>query len=100
MRRSRLRHQSRRRTAETDIWRDVLMVVNARDHGWCRAERLVPEVGCRGPTDPHHVIPVGRAPWLRLDPDNVITVCRAHHDWIGDHPTAATDRGLLGSAYR
>ena len=32
-----------------------------------------------------------------LDPANTVAVCRSCHDWIHDHPKAATDLGLLRS---
>ena len=32
-----------------------------------------------------------------LDPANTVAVCRSCHDWIHDHPTAATKVGLLRS---
>ena len=32
-----------------------------------------------------------------LDPANTVAVCRACHDWIHDHPEAATSVGLLRS---
>lgn len=33
-----------------------------------------------------------------LEPANTVAVCRCCHDWIHNHPTAATELGLLRSA--
>jgi hypothetical protein len=32
-----------------------------------------------------------------LDPDNTVAVCRSCHEWVHDHPKAATKVGLLRS---
>lgn len=34
-----------------------------------------------------------------LDPKNTVALCRPCHDWIHNNPAAATDLGLLISAY-
>jgi 5-methylcytosine-specific restriction protein A len=33
----------------------------------------------------HHLQPFHEHPELELDPDNLITLCRKHHFWIGHH---------------
>ena len=65
-----------------------------RDQGQCKARVEVPEVPCRGLTDPHHVRPLGRG-GRRSDVTNLLTVCRNHHTWIHTHPLEAEARGLL-----
>lgn len=57
-------------------------------------------VTCGGPLDAHEVIPrsAWAAGWLVVD--NVVTVCRRHHDWIGDHPAAAELLGLHGYSWQ
>lgn len=77
----------------------VVDEVWTRDRGQCRAERLVFDVKCGGPLDPHEIIP--RSAWADGDVvvDNVVIVCRRHHDWIGDHPQAAHAIGLHGFSW-
>lgn len=56
--------------------------------------------GCRtGDTrlDPHHVYSRGRRPDKKYDVDAGITLCRTHHDWVGDHPIEAETMQLLSS---
>lgn len=93
MRRTRVRPVSDRRRAERPARHDVVEAAGRRD-GWrCRARELVGGP-CAGPLDPHEIIP--RSAWAAdyLELDNIVTVCRRHHDWIGDNPTAAHDAGL------
>lgn len=33
------------------------------------------------------------------DPDNIVLLCRAHHDWKHQHPTQAQAMGLMPSRY-
>lgn len=54
-------------------------------------------VGCQtgdGRTDPHHIAPRARRPDLRLVDANGITLCRTHHDWVGNNPMEAERMGL------
>lgn len=77
----------------------VVEYVTRRDRGACQAKDRVGHVRCAGPLDPHEIIP--RSAWRLgyLDPTNIIMVCRAHHDWIGDHPKVAHLRGLHGFSW-
>lgn len=84
---------SEKRRGHQDERAAVVEAAGRRD-GWrCRAAALVGG-RCGGPLDPHEIIP--RSAWAAgyLDVDNVVMVCRRHHDWIGDHPAAAHDLGL------
>lgn len=56
-------------------------------------------LGCRGRLDPHEVIP--RSAWAdgQYVFDNVMMICRRHHDWIGDYPDAAHLVGLHGYSW-
>lgn len=96
----RLSPRSKRREREAAERRVVVMLALARDRRTCRAASLVPEVGCAGPLDPHEIIPrsAWRAGYLELD--NVITICRAHHEWVGDQPDEAERRGLHGRSWQ
>jgi hypothetical protein len=65
----------------------------ARDGG-CIAARLVPDVACRGPLDAHERLPRSRG-GSPYDLENVLTVCRAHHEWIHAHPARSKPLDLL-----
>lgn len=65
----------------------------ARDGG-CVAGRVVRDVKCAGPLDAHERLPRSRG-GSPYDLDNVLTVCRAHHEWIHGHPNAARDLDLF-----
>lgn len=97
-RRTRLRSMSARRRAELSDRRVVVAEALARDRG-CVAAGSVAEVRCGGPLDAHEVIPrsAWRDGWLVLG--NIVTVCRAHHDWIGAHPDEAHVLGLHGYSW-
>lgn len=43
----------------------------------------------------HHRCPRGRAPELRYELSNGITLCGQCHDWVHSHTAAATAAGLL-----
>lgn len=94
-----MRQVSKKRAAERTTRREVVAEALSRDGTACRARLLVPEVACRGPLDPHEIIP--RSAWRAgyLVVSNVIGVCRAHHDWIGDHPDDAHALGLHGYSW-
>lgn len=90
LRRSSPLRASRSRSLGVDpSLRDEVM---SRDRG-CRAAGLVRDVRCWGRIDPHHL---RRRSQGGLDSaDNLIAVCRAHHDWIHEHPMIASTLGLL-----
>jgi hypothetical protein len=54
---------------------------------------------CAGPLDVHEVIP--RSAWAGgyLVPSNCVTLCRTHHTWVTDNPSAAHSIGLHGYSY-
>lgn len=84
------RSSSKRRAAEiTDAARQEIA---QRDRG-CVGARLVPDVTCWGPMDPHHIL--RRSQGGSNDPENLVTLCRAHHDWVHGNPSASNDLGLL-----
>lgn len=93
-----LRPMSKKREAEILARRAVVQKVKWRDRG-CRAKDVVTEVRCSGPMDVHEIIP--RSVWRAgyLDPDNCLYICRAHHDWVGDHPDEAHGYGLHGYSW-
>jgi len=74
------------------VARDLYEQVLARDGG-CIARGLVPQVSCMGRIDPHHRLM--RSQGGKDSLDNLISVCRAHHDWIHAHPARSYDLDLL-----
>lgn len=92
---SRLGEQIRRSTRQRKrlgVPSTVREEVINRDRG-CRADRLVTEIRCWGPIDPHHVL--RRSQGGPDTSENLISVCRAHHDWIHQHPARSYELGLL-----
>jgi len=64
-----------------------------RDGGCLLRDTTLTDQACWGRLDPHHVQPRGRG-----GPDelwNLITLCRAHHDWVHAHPELSRAVGLL-----
>lgn len=72
--------------------KDVYAQVLARDGG-CVARLLVPEIRCQGRIDPHHALMRSQGGKDTLE--DLIAVCRAHHDWIHNHPARSYELGLL-----
>lgn len=91
----RLRARSPRSADRYERIAEASRVALERDRYRCQAVGLVPHE-CRGALDPHHVISKGARADLADDPANIVGVCRAAHDWIGDHPEAARLVGLYG----
>lgn len=56
-------------------------------------------VRCGGPLDPHEVIPRSVWPDGELVLENVMMVCRRHHEWIGDNPAHAHALNLHGFSW-
>ena len=92
-RRGPLKPVSARRSGERVKRRRVVASALDRDGG-CVAAGLVVDVACWGPLDGHE--PIARSAWRAgyLEVDNVVTLCRAHHDWTHAHPDEATALGL------
>jgi len=88
--------ESAKRKAERARRLEVVDEVRRRDGDRCYAAAALPALTCRGPLDPHEVIPRSTRPGGHLDPGNVRLVCRGHHEWITDNPAAAASVGLHG----
>lgn len=54
---------------------------------------MIRSLVCRGQLDPHHI--QRRSQGGRDIPENLIVLCRAHHDWVHEHPLLAEEFGLL-----
>ena len=90
MKRKPLRRQSVKAAARAREFAQVRVAVFERD-GWrCVLEN---RHGCRGPLDPHHI--VRRSQGGTDSPFNLVTLCRAHHDWVHGNPAEARQLGLL-----
>ena len=98
---SRLPPESKKRSEEYDLRATVRDRVFRRD-GWrCRAKDLVPSVRCDpGVLDAHEIIPRSAWPGGHLVEDNIVTICRAHHQWVDANPAAAAAVGLHGYSYQ
>lgn len=91
MRATRLRSFSKKRAAEQRERVEMLK----RAHGPVRCHW---PGGCvREAVDGHEILTRGRG-GSTTDPDNVLPLCRVHHDWIGAHPAEALAMGLLATA--
>jgi hypothetical protein len=63
--------------------------------GGCVA-RLVGGLRCWGRLDPHHIDPKGMGGRHRDDVlEDLVTLCRTHHDWVHRHVSEAIELGLL-----
>lgn len=89
-----------RRADRDESIREACDAAKARDRYRCQAEKrgIVREVRCWGPLDPQHIIPRGVRPDLADDVDNIVALCRGHHDWVGANLTEARALGLHGYA--
>ena len=88
MKRSSARLKIKRRGIPADLREQVI----ARDRG-CAAEGLVPSLRCWGRLDPHHIQRRSQGGADSLQ--NLITLCRAHHDYVHANPAWSAEQGLL-----
>ncbi len=107
----RLRPRSAKRAAKARDFAPVRAAVFARDGHRCQAEAHARNVittlvgdlfplelpdewpACWAELHPHHLNEQGAGG--SDDPENLLTVCAAHHRWIHDHPTLAKQMDLL-----
>ena len=91
-RRTPLKRSSGLKAKRQGIPSDVRSRVAIRDGG-CRGRTLIPELSCWGRLDPHHIL--RRSQGGQDTPDNLVTLCRAHHDWVHAYPETSRTLGLL-----
>ncbi len=72
--------------------KDIYAQVVARDNG-CAARTAVREISCDGRLDPHHI--QRRSQGGADTVENLVTLCRAHHRWVHEHPALSKSLGLL-----
>ena len=98
-----LRQYSKKRQA-TQVQRRTLVAKILAERPYCQAgPRIVYNADrqhyCQTySTDCHEPLTRARGGDI-LDPDNILAVCRACHDWIHRNPTQATKLNLLVSRY-
>lgn len=93
LRRTPLAPVSAKRRAEATRRRAAVAAAAQRDGG-CVARHAVVAVGCAGPLDGHERKSRARG-GDPLDPDHIIILCRAHHDFSHAHPVEAHRLGFL-----
>lgn len=84
-------HSSPKRRKRTAATVDRAAILE-RDGG-CVAARLLPEVPCWGGLHLHHRL--RRSQGGSDAPENLVTLCAAHHGWVHEHPEKARLAGLL-----
>lgn len=102
----RIKPVSDKRAALRDEHAEVRAAVFARDRWRCqleadllvrrhRADRaLLEAVGpCRGPLTPHHLQKASGLGGYTLE--NLTSLCAGHNNWVEDHPTLATELGMV-----
>jgi hypothetical protein len=88
-----LRARKRLTATPRSVPPDVREAVLRRDGG-CVAPGAF-GIGCGGPLDPHHRVTKGMGGKRAPDTvDDLITLCRRHHDYVTEHPADAIAAGL------
>lgn len=96
MKRGRIRPVSKKRAAQLRQRAKVRKEVLTRDGFTCRARGGLLPGRCWGDLDVHEVVSRGRGGSF-LDPENCVTLCRRHHDWVGANIAEAEAKGWLKS---
>lgn len=86
-----IKKQSKRRRQASQVRRTMLKEFYTNV---CAGAELVPKIACRGALDPHEPLTRARGGSI-VDPENLLWLCRSHHDWTHDHPVQAHEVGLL-----
>lgn len=85
----------RQRLYSTYEWRVVIEFVYVRDGGECqRCGAAIPEQHKQ--RHHHHILSFAGFPAERLNPDNVVLLCRQCHEWV--HSAQNESRHFLGGA--
>ena len=80
--------QKRRRGIDPETRTAVFL----RDKG-CKGKEVILDLPCWGRLDPHHIL--RKSQGGQNTADNLVTLCRAHHDWVHAYPEASRNLGLL-----
>jgi 5-methylcytosine-specific restriction endonuclease McrA len=106
-------YPSNRHTSEagdlrhTNAWKQKSLEVRRRDKFLCRVCLSNGELNTKD-LSVHHIIPINEQPELCFDNDNLITLCRQHHDEAEDglidrdtlRNLAATDAKMYPAGYK
>lgn len=84
-----------KRRAELAARAECRETVLARDGG-CVAPDLPGD--CGGVLEVHEVLTRARGGSI-TDPDNCVTLCSIHHQWVTGHPLEAHARGLMRQSW-
>lgn len=80
-------------------WRRVKLDANTRDRMMCvlclREGRLTYDG-----LETHHIVPLSIDPERAYDVDNLVTLCRAHHEWAESIPPTDLIKILVDSCNR
>lgn len=90
-----MKAQSKGRQAELAVLERARRDVLARDGHRCQAPTGTGALRCDRGLVVHHIS--GRSGPEPHDPENLVTLCRVHHDWVHAHPDEARVLGLYGS---
>lgn len=93
---TRMKQRSAKKRARDEVRARVLLDLLLERGNACEA--LVEDECRHVANDGHEILTRGRG-GDPTDPANILLVCRQCHDWIHANPAAATERGLLRSAY-
>ena len=80
-------------------WRKVKQLANDRDGHMCElclAEGVISMEGL----ETHHIVPIAEASELAYDVDNLVTLCRRHHEYAESIPPGELRRILERSRNR
>jgi len=91
-----IKQQSAKKKAENNTRRELLRALVDERGEMCQAK--VDNVCTGVAVDAHEVLTRARG-GSAVDPENILLVCRACHEWIGAHPKQAKLRGLLRSSW-
>ena len=91
MKRTPLKRTGIKRTKAKPVPKDIYQDVLSRDMG-CRGAGVI-RIACQGRIDPHHI--KRRSQGGEDTIDNLISLCRAHHDWVHQHPDESYQLGFL-----
>ena len=114
MKRTPLRPMSNKRRTQMAERSKVVAAVHERDGGCVALATVWGERGitywtpgdldhfparCAGPLDAHEIVQRSVRPGAWLEPDLIVSLCRAHHDFVSNYPAEAMRIGLLANSW-
>lgn len=89
---ARLERKPMKKKREPPALTKVKRQVRERDNYTCRFPKCGKE---HKSIDVHHIAKISQRPDLKFDPDNMLCLCRKHHNWIDQNHDKAVEMGLL-----